>query len=149
MKKLLIASIIVMASVGFTGCLGVSDGMKMAEDVQKKTLTADNAIYNYEWFEYQEGSINALQKKIDRYQSDISGLMAQMPQDRDQWSQEDRDELRWLKDAQRDIMNHQDDVMEEYNAKSRMVHKSVFKGNLPTNIIRGAGTGLKFTFAGQ
>lgn len=138
MKKLLIL-ITILATLG--GCdNGMSGG------VQQKTLTSENAIREYEWFKAMEGEIRRAYKDEEVARSSYEDLLNSLGRDRSTWSKEDKNELSYKKQIWDGCRMNVNALTEEYNAKSSMANKSIFKNNLPTNIIRGTGTALEFKY---
>ena len=122
----------------------ISKGMGVAEDVRDKTLTGDNAIYNYEWFKMQEASIKQLVEQETRAIATAKNLRESLDTDRSKWDWVDKNEYDRLQQVATGIGMQIDRAMAEYNAKSSMVNRNIFKDNLPTNLSRGFYTGVEY-----
>ena len=106
-------------------------GIDVAYGVMDKTLDAENAIYNYEWFKSTAQDIIALGKKEDRAEQNIQIFMETADN-----SREDKNELARLRAIKSGLGNMLDDTIAKYNARSQMVNRAIFKDNLPSNINR-------------
>ena len=116
-----------------------------AYGVVDKTLDADNAIYNYEWFKRQEESIKALYKKETRAIKEHDDFIRMLPDDAQTWSREDKNESSRLSSIAWALGNQIDDAIAEYNARSSMVNRAIFKDSLPSNISRAWIAGKELT----
>ena len=122
----------------------ISKGLGIAEDVRDKTLTGSNAIYNYEWFKMQEASIKQLVEQETRAITAAKNLKESLPNDRSKWDWVDKNEYDRLGQVATGIGMQIDKAIAEYNAKSSMVNRNIFKDNLPTNLTRGFYTGVEY-----
>ncbi|QIG73995.1 hypothetical protein PP935_gp220 [Rhizobium phage RHph_N34] len=102
--------------------------------VVSKTFDSDNIIYNYEWFKRQYNDIIAFNQKIDIAQSQISRF-EESAGPRTNWTFEDKQEANRLNSVVLGLRNQRETMIAEYNAKSSMVNRSIFKtGDLPETI---------------
>lgn len=118
----------------------------MSHQIEMKTMNADKAIENYEWFIQQEADIRAKYKQEERAQQDVKAYLEFLPKDIKEWTRQDRDEVQRLKTIASGIGYQVDGMVEDYNAKSSMKHKVLFKNNLPTNIYRTTRNILEFKY---
>lgn len=147
MKKstILILVIIGLIAVPFIG-LGlkvvffpvhsVSKGVDTAYEITNRTMNGENAIYNYEWFKRQAESIESLYKKEERAQADVLRFKSELPSEREKWSREDKTEYDRLQAISTGLSNQLNDAIAEYNARSSMANRAIFKEELPSNISR-------------
>lgn len=153
MKKILIGSLVfigvIIFSIGLKFILfPVNTAIKsvdMAYGVTNKTLTADNAIYNYEWFKTQYHSIESLKKKEVSANNQLIEFKELLPDSRTEWSKEDKTEYDRLNTIVNGLNNQLSDAVALYNARSEMVNRSIFKDNLPTNISKAVLEGFILT----
>lgn len=109
---------------------------KQAARVINKTIDADNMIQNYEWFKQRHQSIKAIDRKI----VDAAAVVASFSEsagDRQGWHREDREEYARLSSIHMGLKQQRADLVAEYNAKSRMANRSIFKAGdveLPESI---------------
>jgi hypothetical protein len=131
---LILMTIIAMT---FTGCLlghTVEKARETAYGVVDKTLNTDNVIYNYEWFKKQYNVYLAVQKKVTQAQN-AATKFEKSAGERDKWTFEDKNEYARLTSIVDGFTYQAEDIKAEYNAKSQMVNRSIFKtGDLPESI---------------
>ena len=103
--------------------------IQTAYDAQDKTLKADNAIYNYEWFKQQNEDIIALGNKItnasialDTFKKDAG--------DRTKWTFEDKTESSRLESLKLGLQNQLEQVIADYNARAKMANRNIFQNNI-------------------
>lgn len=97
--------------------------------VTSKTLKADNVIYNYEWFKSQYQAIEAQKEKLAQTKQEYNDFVDTLPTIKSEWTKFDKQEeasLRNSKAAQEKILT---DLIAEYNAKSSMANRAIFKDN--------------------
>ena len=141
--KYFFAAIGILLGVGLVGRLlqvvffpvHTADNLiKTAYDVNDKTLNADNAIYNYEWFKRQNESIDAMGKKLQIANSAVTGF-EQVAGDHKTWTFEDKNEDSRLRSISQGIESQLKDAIAEYNARTKMANRAIFQdGILPTFI---------------
>ena len=92
------------------------------------TLDRDNVKYNYEWFKQRHEDIDAIDVKIRLAVTDVN----QFKEDagpRKGWKREDRIESSRLRAVSTGLQQQRADLAADYNARSRMVNRAIFKGN--------------------
>jgi hypothetical protein len=100
----------------------------------EKTMDADNVIYNYEWFKTTYHYIDATQKKIATLENEKEAFN-ESAGPRQNWSFEDKNEYSRLSSTISGLKNYKNDLIAEYNAKSKMINRKIFKGgDLPPEI---------------
>lgn len=105
-----------------------------AYEVVDKTMTGDNAIYNYEWFKSQYEAIEAQRDKIQLAEEDYQAYKETLDKDSSKWTrfqQQEEASLRNSLSANKKILT---DLIAEYNAKASMANRAIFKDNLPMNV---------------
>lgn len=105
-------------------------------EVNRKIMNAENAIYNYEWFKQQEADIDRLYQQEKHHKSSLTDFVEILSVDRSEWTREDKQEWSRLRSnvtAQADMVNR---AIQNYNAKSSMASRNIFKDNLPSNLRR-------------
>jgi acyl-CoA synthetase (AMP-forming)/AMP-acid ligase II len=110
-----------------------------------KTMTAENAIYNYEWFKEQEAYIRQCLKNEEIAKEEYDMYIKTLPENREKWDSRDKDEEASLRNSYYALQKLTNKAMEDYNAKSSMVNRVIFKDNLPSNIDRAFLSGNKLT----
>lgn len=100
-------------------------------DVVDKTLNADNAIYNYEWFKRQKESIDATNKKQQIADGAVTSF-EQVAGEHKDWTFEDKNEDARLRSISQGIESQLKDMIAEYNARTKMANRAIFQdGILP------------------
>lgn len=107
--------------------------MSQPAKIVEKTLDADNVIYNYEWFKLQHDDIRASQVQIDNAETAISEFEDGLGP-RSEWDIFDKKEHGRLGSVVLGLRNHRADMIAEYNAKSRMANRSIFKTEGPDQL---------------
>lgn len=103
-----------------------------------KTLTADNAIYNYEWFKSQSEAIVSTKAKIGYAQDGADNFMKLSGQ-RDKWTFEDKTEFARLNAVKQGLQSQLQDQVAEYNARAKMANRNIFlDGKIPAIIEIGS-----------
>jgi hypothetical protein len=102
--------------------------------IVEKTLDANNVIYNYEWFKRQYNDVIAFDQKIDLAQRQITKF-EDSAGPRTNWTFEDKQEANRLNSVVLGLQTQRESMIAEYNAKSSMVNRSIFKtGDLPETL---------------
>lgn len=104
--------------------------VQMNRDIVTKTYTADNAIYNYHWFQERAGAITALQSNIKNADDAVASFeTAAGP--RKSWTFEDKGEDSRLRSVSLGLKAQYQNLSQEYNAKAGEVDRAIFKDGLP------------------
>lgn len=112
----------------------VSKGVDSAYEIVDKTLSADNVIYNYEWFKSRFEAIKATENKRDIAKQTVINYK-EFAGDRTNWTFEDKNEYSRLSTIHQGLSNHLEDLVAEYNAKSKMANRSIFKDGLIPSVM--------------
>ena len=123
---------------------GCDEGL--SSDVTRKTINADKAIENYEWFKIQESQIQAMYNQEKIQKKSLDDYLEMVGRDSSKWTQQDKSQINFLRTVLDGTRVQVNNMIAEYNAKSTMKHKVLFKNNLPTNIVRGLDTRLEFKY---
>lgn len=151
MKKFLIGFLIVVGVTLVTFAIKIiffpvntiNTSLDMTSDIVDDTLTAENAIYNYEYFKKQAESIQALRNKEVTADEAISSFKEIYGDDSKDWKKEDKVEYNRLNTNLTGIKNMLDDAIADYNAKSSMTNRAIFKDGLPSNLTRAVIDGMQ------
>lgn len=104
--------------------------VEMNRDIVTKTYNADNALYNYHWFQERAGSIKTTQEQaVNAHTAVASFEDAAGP--RIAWTFEDKNEDARLRSVQLGLENHYRDLVNEYNARAGEADRGIFKDSLP------------------
>lgn len=103
-----------------------------------RTLNAENAIYNYEWFKARHEAIIAIDNKVKIAKGAVISFEASAG-DRSSWTFEDKNEHARLTSIVQGLQSQQEDLIAEYNAKSKMANRAIFKDGLIPSFIEFGG----------
>lgn len=116
-----------------------SNGIDTAHGIIDKTINADNAIYNYEWFKQQVQDIEANQQKAKLAdQAVLSFEAAAGP--RSDWTFEDKTEDARLRSIAQGLHSQDASLTANYNARASMANRSIFADGLIPNVIEAAAS---------
>lgn len=125
----------IFALVMLLGFLGfVSNPFTQAARIVEKTIDADNVIYNYEWFHARYEEVKAAESKIKVSDADVTTFKEEAGARKD-WTFEDKTEYSRLRSILTGLKQHRADLVTEYNARSKMINRKIFKGDLPKTIL--------------
>jgi hypothetical protein len=125
-----VVAVLVLAAVGRFVLYPLTQGA----EVVKKTLDADNMIYNYEWFKQRNQDIQAIDSKV-RGADEAVKMFKDEAGPRKDWKRGDREESARLSSILLGLKQQRADLAAEYNARSQMANRSLFRtGELPERI---------------
>ena len=104
-----------------------------AHEIIDQTYTANNAIYNYEWFKTQYEKIQTTEKQIDNtmmLKDDFKELYGEAST----WDFTTKESYSRLQTTLLGQKNHYESIVAEYNARSKMANRNIFKDTLPFNV---------------
>lgn len=141
MKSLGIA---ILAVIGFFGlwAIGIALGLftvpwhaaqnivDTKHDVIDKTVNAQNAIYNYEWFKQQSEDITANLSKIQVAQNSLSDFESANPKP---WDFDTRQEDSRLRSVVQGLQSQQQQMVADYNARAAMADRNIFLNGIVPN----------------
>lgn len=121
---LVIAMSVIIGVVGFVGNF-FTQGARIVE----KTIDADNVIYNYEQFKRDAENVRVFETNYETNKSAYEQLKADLGDDRTKWNREDRAQLNTYQQAMVGNKTERNRLAAEYNAKSKMLNREIFKGD--------------------
>lgn len=104
-----------------------------AHDIIDKTYDADNAIYNYEWFKSRHEKIKATEKQIDNVAIQVDEFKSDYGEPKE-YDWQTKQEYNRIKTNFVGLKNHYEDIVAEYNAKSKMANRNIFQNKLPYSV---------------
>lgn len=128
--KFLVVALLIITAVSVVGW-GISMALfpvQQAGRIVTKTLDADNVINNYEWFKRQHQDVAAMDTKISIATDTLKGFETSVGP-RDSWKFDDRTEWNRLNAILLGLRGQRASMVAEYNARSQMVNRSIFKTN--------------------
>lgn len=120
----------------------ISNVIDTGHDMIDKTINADNAIYNYEWFKQTWEDIQAIENKVkvsERQIADFKDTFGEAST----WGFEVSNEYNRLQATKQGQMSQLEDVMAKYNARSKMANRNLFQDGLIPDMISIGGNILK------
>lgn len=103
-------------------------------DIVDKTINADNAIYNYEWFKQKYEDIQATKLQLDNTSITLGAFKTDL-WDRKYWTFEDKNEYSRLNTVYLWQKNYLEWLIADYNARTKMANRQIFQDWLLPNII--------------
>lgn len=144
----IMTAVVAIVFVGFVGrairvatlpVRAIDRTIQTGEGVIDKTLNADNAIYNYEWFKQQVQDIKAQKNRIDIAQNSLVSFEADAGP-RKNWTFEDKTEDGRLRSVVQGNQSQLESLVADYNARASMANRNIFNdGLLPRLLTIGAG----------
>jgi hypothetical protein len=137
---IIIFSIVGIIVVGFIAKLimfPVNTASKLidtAYEAQDKTLNAENAIYNYEWFKSTKETINAMNQNLET-NIKAANDFDKSAGDRSTWTYEDKTESSRLHSVAQGNENNLRVVIAEYNARAKMANRNIFENRIVPDFI--------------
>lgn len=120
----------------------VDNVVSTAHDAIDKTINADNAIYNYEWFKARYEEIEATKTQISNTKETLDSFLASA-WERKNWTFEDKTEYTRLNTVYLGQKNYLESLIAEYNARSKMANRSIFRDGILPNVIEASTFILK------
>ena len=114
----------------------ITNQIDSAGDIIDKTYTAENAIYNYEWFKTQYEKIEANRKQVQNVIDSIAEFKQTYGNEATSWDYETKQEYNRLNIIKVGLQNQDETLVAEYNARSKMANRAIFKDKLPLNVDR-------------
>lgn len=127
------ATIVMVGMVVFGGLGLLSNPIKQGSRLINKTIDADNVLYNYEWFKQRYEDVQAIDIKIQDAAISMEGYKDDLG-NRSGWDREDKIEYSRLSSIKLGLEQQRADLVAEYNARSQMVNRSIFKSGVPERI---------------
>lgn len=118
-----------MIKTGLLPFYGATKTLNTGYEIIDKTMTGDNAIYNYEWFKQQIEDIRAIEKKIVISQKQIIDFK-EIFGDTKEWTFDTKNEYSRLQSIKQGQMSQLEDVVATYNARSKMANRNIFNDDM-------------------
>ena len=99
-------------------------------EIINKTYNAENALYNYHWFQERAAAIDALKKTITQSKIQVD-IFTEQSGPRTSWTFEDKTEYARLNAVFQGQQAQYNSLVGEYNARASEVDRAIFKDELP------------------
>lgn len=145
---IVIGAILLMSVVGIIGGIislpfhAASNIVDTGHGVIDKTLNADNAIYNYEWFKQQKQDIEVAKGQYQNALQSEDAFKAAAG-DRKDWTFEDKIEAARLSAITLGLKNQIIQRTQDYNARSNMANRDIFRDGVLPNLMESGFEILK------
>jgi hypothetical protein len=108
--------------------------LNLAHDAIDKTINADNAIYNYEWFKQKYADIEATKRQLESSRTNHE-LYRKSLGDRSTWTFEDKTEDARLNAVVLGLQTNLESQIGDYNARASMATRNIFEDHVLPNFI--------------
>lgn len=110
--------------------LAFTSKIDMNRDIVTKTYNAENALYNYHWFQEKAGEIKTAEQNIEVSENALKEFIS-FSGDRKDWTFEDKNEYSRLSQIGMGSKNYYNGLVNDYNARAKEVDRNIFQDNLP------------------
>jgi len=107
-----------------------SKQLETATGIVDKTYTADNAIYNYEWFASQKQKIDAAQKNSELTKAQLIDFKA-VHGNASAWDYATNMNYQTLYTTYTGQVQYTNNLIGDYNARASMANRNIFNDKLP------------------
>ena len=101
------------------------------EETIEQTMDAENAIENYEWFRTQYREIEAQRNQVENSYDELDRFYDTYGEDPDEWSRTAKEQHSGIQKRITGNQNQLENLVADYNARSDMANREVFKCSLP------------------
>lgn len=111
----------------------VTTQIDSAGNIIDRTYDADNAIYNYEWFKTQYEDIQATERIIGNTKTEMDAYKV-LYGNVSGWDWQTKQDYNSMSGKYLGQQNYYEDLVAEYNARSKMANREIFKDKLPLHV---------------
>jgi hypothetical protein len=111
----------------------VTSQIDSASNIIDKTYDANNAIYNYEWFKTQYEKIEANRQQVQNVIASLNEFK-QTYGNVSSWDYSTKEEYNRMNIIKVGLQNQDEILVAEYNARSKMANRAIFKDKLPLSV---------------
>lgn len=146
LSKGVIAAVVLVGLMATISIIGVGMGIitmpwhtvtaqvDSGHEIIDKTYEADNAINNYEWFKNQYEDIKATENKITNTKAQMDSYFTTYGDNASSWDYQTKVSYNQLQTTYLGQKSYYEDQVAEYNARSKMANRNIFKDGLPMNV---------------
>lgn len=109
----------------------ITSQIQMNQDIQNKTYNADNALYNYHWFQETAAQLTAYNQNIQASQAAIAEFKLNAKGDESTWSYAETQQYANMQTTLLGQEQEYNNLAQEYNARSQEADRSIFVNGLP------------------
>ena len=104
------------------------------EQIIEDTIDADSAVQEYEWFRTQHREIEAQRNQVDNHYEELDRFYDVHGDDPDEWSRTVTEDHSRIQQRITGSQNQLENLIGDYNARSDMANRAMFKCNLPFQV---------------
>lgn len=118
---------------GMLPFLTVTKQIDSAGQIIDKTYDSDSAIYNYEWFKQRYEDIQATENKISDTKQNMEDYR-DLYGNASGWDWQTKADYNSLNKVYLGQQNYYEEIVADYNARSKMANREIFKDKLPLHV---------------
>jgi hypothetical protein len=111
----------------------VTTQIDSAGEIIETVYDPTSAIYNYEWFKTQHEDIQATERIISNTKIQMDAYK-EMYGNASEWDWQTRQDYNSLSSKFLGQQNYYEDLVADYNARSNMANREIFKDKLPLHV---------------
>lgn len=111
----------------------VTTQIDSAGNIIESVYDADNAIYNYEWFKTQYEDIQATERIISNTKVEMDAYK-ELYGNASTWDWQTKQDYNSMLGKYLGQQNYYESLVAEYNARSKMANREIFKDKLPLHV---------------
>lgn len=111
----------------------VTTQIDSAGNIIESVYDADNAIYNYEWFKTQYEDIQATERIISNTKVEMDAYK-ELYGNASTWDWQTKQDYNSMSGKYLGQQNYYESLVAEYNARSKMANREIFKDKLPLHV---------------
>lgn len=118
---------------GMLPFMTVTKQIDSAGQIIDKTYDPSSAIYNYEWFKSRFEDIHATEIQISNTKQNMEDYR-DLYGNASEWDWQTKQDYNSLNKVYLGQQNYYEDIVAEYNARSKMANREIFKDKLPLHV---------------
>jgi membrane-associated HD superfamily phosphohydrolase len=122
-----------MLKVAMLPIFTVTKQIDSAHDIIEDVYTPESAICNYEWFKQQYQDIEATERIIRNTKTEMNAYK-EMYGSASDWDWQTKKDYNSLQDVYLGQQNYYEGLVADYNARSEMANRNIFKDKLPLHV---------------
>ena len=111
----------------------ISKQAEVAPEIIDQTITANNAIYNYEWFKQQYQDIGVAKQNVEVTDMQIVDFKTTYG-NATAWDYSTKQLYSQLQTQRTGQIQYYNELVGDYNARASMANRAIFKDNLPFHV---------------
>ena len=141
-KTLVIVAVILVAAfagiwimkAAFLPAKTVITQIDSAGNIIDDVYNPTSAVYNYEWFKQRFEDIHATEIQITNTKENMKQYRLLYGENASEWGWQTRQDYNSLNKIYLGQQNYYESIVAEYNARSKMANREIFKDKLPLHV---------------